>query len=77
MSRAGPLRASLRGRVGREERAEARLEEAVARIRATGADVLLATPTDPRGAGLFSALRTRHAVRPIQRQRNGQLHRRR
>lgn len=40
----------------------ARLEEAVARIRATGADVLLATPTDPRGAGLFSALRTRHAV---------------
>lgn len=39
-----------------------RLERAVADIRATGADVLLATPTDPRGAGLFSALRTRHAV---------------
>ena len=40
----------------------ARLEEAVVRLRASGADVLLATPTDPRGAGLFSALRTRHAV---------------
>lgn len=39
-----------------------RLERAVADIRSTGADVLLATPTDPRGAGLFSALRTRHAV---------------
>ena len=38
------------------------LEEAVARIRATGADVLLATPTDPRDAGLFKALRPRHAV---------------
>lgn len=33
MSRAGPLRASLRGRVGREERAEARLEEAVEALR--------------------------------------------
>lgn len=40
----------------------ARLEDAVARIREAGADVLLATPTDPRGAGLFSALRSRHAV---------------
>lgn len=40
----------------------ARLEEAVVRIRATGADVLLATPTDPRGAGMFGALVTRHAV---------------
>ena len=38
------------------------LEEAVVRIRATGADVLLATPTDPREAGLFKALRPRHAV---------------
>lgn len=40
----------------------ARLEEAVVRIRDTRADVLLATPTDPRGAGLFGALLTRHAV---------------
>ncbi|MBR7741965.1 SGNH/GDSL hydrolase family protein [Phycicoccus sp. BSK3Z-2] len=40
----------------------ARLEEAVVRIRATGADVLLATPTDTRAAGLFKALRGRHAV---------------
>ena len=40
----------------------ARLEEAVVRIRATGADVLLATPTDTRDAGLFKALRGRHAV---------------
>ncbi len=39
-----------------------RLEEAVIRIRSTGADVLLATPTDPRDAGLFRALRGRHAV---------------
>ncbi len=39
-----------------------RLERAVVRIRATGADVLLATPTDPRDAGLFRALRPRHAV---------------
>ncbi len=39
-----------------------RLEEAVVRIRATGADVLLATPTDTRDAGLFRALRGRHAV---------------
>lgn len=40
----------------------ARLETAVVRIRATGADVLLATPTDTRHAGLFKALRSRHAV---------------
>jgi lysophospholipase L1-like esterase len=39
-----------------------RLEEAVVRLRATGADVLLATPTDTRDAGLFKALRGRHAV---------------
>ncbi len=39
-----------------------RVEAAVVRIRATGADVLLATPTDPRDAGLFRALRPRHAV---------------
>ncbi|QIM21840.1 SGNH/GDSL hydrolase family protein [Phycicoccus sp. HDW14] len=40
----------------------ARLEEAVVRLRASGADVLLATPTDTRDAGLFRALRGRHAV---------------
>lgn len=51
----------LRPRVDLDDIA-GRLESAVERIRATGADVLLATPTDPRGAGLFSALRTRHAV---------------
>ena len=51
----------LRPRVDLDAIAD-RLEHAVARIRETGADVLLATPTDPRGAGLFSALRTRHAV---------------
>lgn len=39
-----------------------RLEAAVVRARAAGADVLLATPTDPRDAGLLSALRTRQAV---------------
>ncbi len=39
-----------------------RLEAAVVRIRATGADVLLASPTDTRDAGLFKALRGRHAV---------------
>ncbi len=39
-----------------------RLEAAVVRIRATGADVLLATPTDTRHAGVFRALRGRHAV---------------
>jgi hypothetical protein len=40
----------------------ARLEEAVIRLRASGADVLLATPSDTRDAGLFAALRGRHAV---------------
>ncbi|MFQ6171641.1 SGNH/GDSL hydrolase family protein [Oryzobacter sp. R7] len=40
----------------------ARLEDAVVRIRRTGADVLLATPTDTRDAGLFKALRGRHAA---------------
>ena len=39
-----------------------RLEEAVIEIRSTGADVLLSTPTDPRDAGLFKALRPRHAI---------------
>lgn len=39
-----------------------RLEEAVVRLRTAGADVLLATPTDTRDAGLFKALRGRHAV---------------
>lgn len=38
------------------------LEAAVVRIRATGADVLLATPTDTKEAGIFRALRGRHAV---------------
>lgn len=40
----------------------ARLEEAVIRLRGRGIDVLLATPTDPRDAGLFRALRSRHAI---------------
>ena len=40
----------------------ARLEEAVVRLRNSGADVLLATPTDTRDAGVFKALRGRHAV---------------
>jgi lysophospholipase L1-like esterase len=39
-----------------------RLEEAVVRIQATGADVLLATPTDPAGAPVFRHLRGRHAI---------------
>lgn len=39
-----------------------RLEEAVIRLRASGADVLLATPTDTRDAGLFKALRGRHGI---------------
>ena len=39
-----------------------RLEEAVIEVRSTGADVLLCTPTDPREAGLFKALRSRHSV---------------
>lgn len=51
----------LRPRVDLDGLAE-RLEAAVARIRATGADVLLATPSDPAGAGVFGSLRGRHAV---------------
>jgi lysophospholipase L1-like esterase len=39
-----------------------RLEDAVVRLRHSGADVLLATPTDTRDAGLFKPLRGRHAV---------------
>ena len=38
------------------------LETAVVRIRAAGADVLLATPTDPVGAPVLKHLRGRHAV---------------
>ncbi|WP_068396612.1 SGNH/GDSL hydrolase family protein [Kribbia dieselivorans] len=40
----------------------ARIEQAVITIRATGADVLLATPTDTANAGLLTGLRGRHAV---------------
>ena len=40
----------------------AQLEEAVARIRATGADVLMATPVDPADAPLVKATRGRAAV---------------
>jgi len=40
----------------------ARLEEAVARLRAGGADVLMATPTDPRDAPLIRASRGRAAT---------------
>ena len=40
----------------------ARLENAVARLRATGAGVLLATPTDPRDAPLVKATRGRAAI---------------
>lgn len=40
----------------------ARLDKAVATIRAAGADVLLCTPTDPRHAGIFKPLRARHAI---------------
>ena len=39
-----------------------RLEEAVVRIQSTGADVLLATPTDPADAPVFRYLRGRHAI---------------
>ncbi len=38
------------------------LEDAARQLRAAGADVLLATPTDTRDAGLFKALRARHAI---------------
>ena len=40
----------------------ARLEDAVVRLRDAGADVLLATPTDPAGAPLLRHLRGRHAI---------------
>ncbi len=40
----------------------ARLEDAVARLRASGADVLLATPSDPRDAPLLKASRGRAAT---------------
>lgn len=40
----------------------ASLDEAVSRIRTTGADVLMATPTDTRDSGLFKPLRPRHAI---------------
>ncbi len=40
----------------------ARLEQAVARIRATGADVLLCTPVDPRDAPVIRHTRGRAAV---------------
>jgi lysophospholipase L1-like esterase len=39
-----------------------RVEDAVVRIRATGADVLLATPVDPADAPLIRHLRGRHAI---------------
>lgn len=39
-----------------------RLERAVMAIRATGADVLMATPADPADAGLLASLRSRHGV---------------
>jgi lysophospholipase L1-like esterase len=40
----------------------ARLEDAVARLRASGADVLLSTPSDPRDAPLIKASRGRAAT---------------
>jgi lysophospholipase L1-like esterase len=40
----------------------ARLEAAVVRLRDAGADVLLATPTDPAGAPVLRHLRGRHAI---------------
>ncbi len=40
----------------------ARLEDAVVRLRASGADVLMATPSDPRGAPLVKATRGRAAT---------------
>lgn len=51
----------LRPKVDLDSVAE-RLEAAVARIRATGADVLMATPADPADAGLLASLRARHGV---------------
>lgn len=40
----------------------AAIEDAVVRVRQTGADVLLATPVDPQEAGLLKPLRGRHAI---------------
>jgi lysophospholipase L1-like esterase len=40
----------------------ARLEDSVAKLRASGADVLLATPTDPRKAPVLKASRGRAAI---------------
>jgi len=40
----------------------ARLEQAVERLQAAGADVLLATPVDPADAPLIRRLRGRHAI---------------
>lgn len=40
----------------------AQLEDAVVRLRATGADVLMATPTDPRDAPVIKATRGRMAI---------------
>ncbi|WP_435202226.1 SGNH/GDSL hydrolase family protein [Janibacter sp. GS2] len=51
----------LRPKVDLDEIAD-RLDRAVATIRVTGADVLLATPADPVDAGLLSPLRARHGV---------------
>lgn len=51
----------LRPRVAIDTIAE-QLDEAVCRLRAAGAEVLLATPGDTAHAGLFRALRPRHAI---------------
>ncbi len=51
----------LRPRVDLDALAD-RLERAVARIRASGAGVLLATPADPINAGVLSPLRARHGA---------------
>lgn len=51
----------LRPKVDLDEIAD-RLERAVARIRAAGADVLMATTADPVEAGVLSPLRARHGV---------------
>ncbi|GAB3107755.1 SGNH/GDSL hydrolase family protein [Janibacter alkaliphilus] len=44
------------------DRLAATLESAVARARAAGADVLMATPSNPAEAGLFRGLLGRHAI---------------
>lgn len=51
----------LRPRIDLDDVA-ARLDDAVGRIRATGADVLLATPTDPKGAPLVGLTRGRAGI---------------